>query len=559
MTFHRELQKPLAALSFLAIAALALAAEPPAKQPKAKTPPRPRVLVTISKETTYITEPLRPDGYPDYIAALNRRTGEGVTRDNNAAVPFWRAIGPGGVPKDRREKYFRMLDILPPADQGGYFVDVWQYLDEHASADPAAPREAAKSPPPAEVWKKYIPTTIRPWSKEEFPLLAQWVAANEKPLDLVVEACKQPRCFDPLVAAGTNLGARIVFCHYDAHRDPGLFPFEEASIPIAKALVARAMLRLHEGKKGKAWEDLMACHRLARLAGQGPTGFAPLVAWAIDQRAQIGDRVLLEHAGASPAQIAKMRLLLADLPPLPKPAEAVDKGERLIYLDYATTAARRGFLEMLEAAGLNNGSTIIVPADLATRMMVDWDMVLRFGNLWYDRYADALGKPTRAGRAEAAEKIHKDVQELRALTEHRIKTIRSETDNLREASTRIVAAALLIVAGEPVSGFVEQQDRFAAETGLTDAAFALAAYRAEHGAYPAQLADLVPKYVAKVPNDIFNNDAELHYTRRGDGYLLYSVGPNGKDDGGKTFEEWQTEGGHGKPWDDLVVRVPAKP
>ncbi len=35
------------------------------------------VLVTISKETTYITEPLRPDGYPDYIAALNQRASKG--------------------------------------------------------------------------------------------------------------------------------------------------------------------------------------------------------------------------------------------------------------------------------------------------------------------------------------------------------------------------------------------------------------------------------------------------------------------------------------------------
>ena len=32
------------------------------------------VLVTIGKDTTYITEPLRPDGYPDYFAALRERT-----------------------------------------------------------------------------------------------------------------------------------------------------------------------------------------------------------------------------------------------------------------------------------------------------------------------------------------------------------------------------------------------------------------------------------------------------------------------------------------------------
>jgi hypothetical protein len=62
----------------------------------------PRVKVTISKETTYITEPLRPDGYPDYLAALDQRRSEGVTPENNAAVPLMRALGPGIISKNIR-------------------------------------------------------------------------------------------------------------------------------------------------------------------------------------------------------------------------------------------------------------------------------------------------------------------------------------------------------------------------------------------------------------------------------------------------------------------------
>ena len=71
---------------------------------------------------------------------------------------------------------------------------------------------------------------------------------------------------------------------------------------------------------------------------------------------------------------------------------------------------------------------------------------------------------------------------------------------------------------------------------LTRLAFALAAYRADRGAYPTKLADLAPKYVAKVPKDIFN-DSDLHYRQENGGYLLYSVGPNGKDDDGKGMED----------------------
>jgi hypothetical protein len=101
---------------------------------------------------------------------------------------------------------------------------------------------------------------------------------------------------------------------------------------------------------------------------------------------------------------------------------------------------------------------------------------------------------------------------------------------------------------------------------LNRLAFALAAYRADHGSYPEKLADLVPKYTATVPLDAYRaNKTSLQYRREADGYLLYSVGPNGKDDGGKTrddaskAEEAALEAGNDvgdlKDWDDLVVRM----
>ena len=96
-------------------------------------------------------------------------------------------------------------------------------------------------------------------------------------------------------------------------------------------------------------------------------------------------------------------------------------------------------------------------------------------------------------------------------------------------------------------------DRMVMQFELTKLAFALAAYHAEHGSYPAKLTDLAPKYVAEAPQDIFN-DAELHYRPEGEGYLLYSVGVNGKDDGGKGMGDLK-DGNEG--WDDLVVRMPA--
>ena len=153
-------------------------------KPNVETGAKPRVLVTISKETTYITEPLRADGYPDYVAALDQRFSRGVTPENNAAVLFWRAMGPSAVDKRDREKYFQKLGIAPLPVDGDYFADAEAYVDRVKGP---ASREEIQSRH-SEVWEQMKSAERRPWSKDEFSTLADWLAANEKPLALLVEA-----------------------------------------------------------------------------------------------------------------------------------------------------------------------------------------------------------------------------------------------------------------------------------------------------------------------------------------------------------------------------------
>ena len=98
-------------------------------------------------------------------------------------------------------------------------------------------------------------------------------------------------------------------------------------------------------------------------------------------------------------------------------------------------------------------------------------------------------------------------------------------------------------------------DRAAMCFETTNLAFALAAYRLDNGGvYPEKLDALVPKYVKELPKDIFNNDADLNYSRKNGGYLLYSVGPNGIDDGGKGIEDR----GKDKDCDDIGVQMTGK-
>ena len=71
------------------------------------------------------------------------------------------------------------------------------------------------------------------------------------------------------------------------------------------------------------------------------------------------------------------------------------------------------------------------------------------------------------------------------------------------------------------------------QNALLAVSFALRAYRLDHGAYPATLAALTPAYLSRVPDDPFAISGPLRYKRQGGKYVLYSVGPDGKDNGGK--------------------------
>src|SRR5438067_3435981 len=209
----------------------------------------------------------------DYEAELNDRLGRGVTPERNAVVLLWKALGPTpeggpGMPAE----FFRRLGIPEPPRQGDYFVGFSTYLRDRVKLDPAdfAPHFDQQSR-----------ATQRPWSAKDYPQVAAWLAVNEKPLAVAVEATRRPDYYNPLVSRRTE-------------KDPGsligvLLPGVQKSRELGAALAARAMLRAGEGKFDDAWADLLACHRLGRLVGRGGTLIEGLVGVAVDQIAANAD------------------------------------------------------------------------------------------------------------------------------------------------------------------------------------------------------------------------------------------------------------------------------
>lgn len=62
---------------------------------------------------------------------------------------------------------------------------------------------------------------------------------------------------------------------------------------------------------------------------------------------------------------------------------------------------------------------------------------------------------------------------------------------------------------------------------------ALHSWQIKHGTYPVALKALMPNYARRIPADPFGAGEPMRYRKTPNGYLLYSIGPDGKDDGGK--------------------------
>ncbi|MHB8897137.1 MAG: CPBP family intramembrane glutamic endopeptidase [Thermoguttaceae bacterium] len=505
---------------------------------------------TISVETTRITGPLRADGSVDYVAALNERSSEGVTLQNNAAVPFWKAVGPAEILPEFRAKYFHMLGMRPPRGKGDYFVDFDHFVADRRK-DAALGRKESTGGADDDRSDLLSVATMRPWSRREFPILAQWIAANEEPLALLAQASTRPRQYDPLCAQERMPLIATPLPNHMLYRD------------VARAFCARAMLRVGEGRTAEAWEDLLCCHRLARLIGQGPTTIEAMGASAVEETACLGDRGLLQYARQDVTQSARMREDLERLPPMPKMADKIDVAERFTFLDLVSNYSREGISSVIKfcdelaefdvAEAQKLKETVGVLRQSGNDTLIDWDLVLRMGNAWFDRLVDAYRTPTGLEQGRALRRLDEDLQRLkRTAADAEVLRKRMPGNPSKAISERLGQVLLTFHASDPTL-FIQSEKRWMMRLELAKLGFALAVYRDRHGVYPEKLADLTPTDVARIPEDFFSGSG-LRYRRDGDGYLLYSVGQNGKSDGARGYEDRKNQ----EDWDDLVIRVPVQ-
>jgi len=93
-----------------------------------------------------------------------------------------------------------------------------------------------------------------------------------------------------------------------------------------------------------------------------------------------------------------------------------------------------------------------------------------------------------------------------------------------EVSAALMLSGLKNVIAKTVTGQVLADEAYIA--------CGLERYRTAHAKYPEKLEALMPQFVAKLPGDLIGGRGYQYKPTAGDSYLLYSLGWNGRDDGG---------------------------
>jgi len=374
------------------------------------------------------------------------------------------------------------MEFHPSADQPNA---AWVY--EHAF------QELRLSEAGKRCWEEVARGDVRAGDPRRLRFARSMVPANRRYFSLLEEGSRIRDCAFPV---NWYSGAAALFPHLARMRE------------AARFLALRAELATADGDADAALGDCATILRMAEHAKSEPTIIGQLVGYALQGFAL----TTLEHvlANAEPQAPACTRLS-AQLEHTDQigPSVRAMQGERVLFGRWAFDYLRHkgkdpGLAEVVGKQVL----WLRIPARTVGRP------VLNVNELTYLRSLTGWTDVMRLPFPEALQREKSLQQDMDALPAY-----------------RAVLARMLTPA---FARFTWSRNRTTAMIGAAEIALALRLYRVAHGTYPDSLSAL-ENAGWRLPNDPFT-EQPYRYRRQGAGFLVYSVGPDLTDDGGKAHQ-----------------------
>ena len=297
---------------------------------------------------------------------------------------------------------------------------------------------------------------------------------------------------------------------------------------LVQRLAAMAQCHLLEGKPEEALRDLTLMHDLCRIMeGSRPMTLGPLmmnVAVTGLYANTIADG-LLRHAWREP-QLAVLEEQLKKIRLLPQAKQAFER-QRVSSFHFLESTPPAQFFDVQPPhySGTNVMKTLkafilggIIPRRWTAPVV---GRLIPRGWVWQNMAAFAHGHPNPlAGLDPASPILFPDKVDAASRKD-------------QEISSHIWPYTFMVARMAPdFSQAVQRCAQNQATVNQTLVACALERCLLAHGEYPENLDALAPQFIAAIPRDIIDGQS-LHYRRAAHGtFILYSIGWNGRDDGG---------------------------
>jgi hypothetical protein len=298
--------------------------------------------------------------------------------------------------------------------------------------------------------------------------------------------------FDTIEAALKRPCARIASDYSRASSI--IFPNTATLYAVVKTLTQRAKCHLILGQTDQAWKEATLLYELQRMSEPQGKFITSEIAWMgrelVRHRLQVIAKGMELRAWSEP-QLAALQTQLGDCDVTARFADSLRCGRALLF------------------SSVDNG-------DIFQSVFVD------HGHGWTRTHVEGL-LIWLSPRGNMYEAISKQVSGWQKMID-----VLSLADGVIRPAEASEAFAQWKRAREGLPLLLRTQTL----VNEGQIACALERYRLARGFYPPTLETLVPQFIEKLPRDIINGEP-LIYRRVGDDFLLYSVGWNETDDGGK--------------------------
>jgi hypothetical protein len=292
-----------------------------------------------------------------------------------------------------------------------------------------------------------------------------------------------------------------------------------APIRLTKILALHALLALHQQRSDIALEDIKINYKLATAAGRDPTLIGALVALGVNAITQPAIYDGLAMHAWSDAQLEELQATLNRVDFLAEFPFAFrsEAAETILNLDGVKNTPR------FQVLGLEQGIM-----GYRTIWGEPWNHIpFLWPSGWWDQNKSLMPDFELGQLATVDPSSHRAFPDVDRNIKQRLEI------NIDRWDATAPWRFWFTMAASPL---VSQTQKFAyGQTWVDEAciACALERYRLAHGVYPDSLDALAPAYIDSLPHEVITGQP-YHYRLRPDGiFLLYSVGWNQTDDGGK--------------------------